>query len=945
MLKQENQMKIRKLLATIIVAMLAVAASAQMPQMTIPADTAVRVGKLDNGLTYYIRHNNWPENRAEYYIAQRVGSIQEDENQRGLAHFLEHMCFNGTKHFPGNDLIKYCETIGVRFGVDLNAYTSIDRTVYNISNIPTTRQAALDSCLLILADWADGLLLEPEEIDKERGVIHEEWRLRTSAQTKMLERNLPALYPNSKYGVRFPIGLMSVIDNFKPQALRDYYEKWYRPDNQAIIIVGDVDVDYTEKKIKEYFGGIVMPKNPAKVELEPVPDTNTPIVIVDKEKEQTIQMAEIIMKHDAVPDSLRNTMPVMLTEYAISAATNMLNYRLAEAALESDAPFVQGQASYGEYIMGHSKDAMSLVVVPKEGKLNEASTAVYREALRAARFGFTATEYSRYKADYLSALDKIYSNKDKRTNEQFVNQYVENFLVNDAMPSIDFTYATMKQVVPAIPIEAINQTIRELVTETDTNLVVLNYNPDKDGVVVPTKEELLSAIQGVRSETLEAYVDNVKSEPLIATAPKKGSIKKEEKNEKLGYTKLTLSNGAKVILKKTDYKKDQVLLNGWADGGKCLYGEADYTNLKAFDNVIGMSGLGNFSSTELEKALAGKIANANLTIGARQAHISGNSTPTDVETMLQMVYLYFTNINKDQKSYDNLMQIYDVTLRNKAVNPESAYSDSLSMTVNSYNPRSNPLTLDDLKNISYDRILEIAKEQTANAAGFTFNIIGNYDEETIRPLIMTYLASLPGNSKKKVKTTNISTPVQGKVNNTFKRKMDTPKAISTMYWVSKDIHLSTETDIQSNILGQVLMNIYMKSIREDASAAYTVSAFAHVRKNHEVETTTLYASCPMKPEKADLALKIMREEVEKITSTCDPVAFAKAKEYTKKSHDTSVKTNDYWDYVISTYDQDGIDLHSDFDNVLEAQTPEKISAFAKKLVSAGNMAEVTMLPE
>lgn len=938
-------MNFRKLFATLLVALLAITATAQMQQMAIPADTAVRVGKLDNGLTYYIRHNNWPENRAEFYIAQKVGAIQEEEEQRGLAHFLEHMCFNGTKHFPGNDIIKYCETIGVRFGEDLNAYTSIDRTVYNISNIPTTRQAALDSCLLILADWADGLLLDPEEIDKERGVIHEEWRLRTSATMKMLERNLPALYPGSKYGVRFPIGLMSVIDNFKPQALRDYYEKWYRPDNQAIIIVGDVDVDYTEKKIKEYFGSIVMPENPAKVVKEQVPDTDTPIIIIDKEKEQTIQFAQIMMKHDAVPDSLRNTLPVMMTEYAINAATKMLNDRLTEAAQETDAPFVQGSAEYGKYIMGHSKEAMTLLVIPKEGKMNEASAAVYREALRAARFGFTPTEYSRYKADYLSTLDKMYSNKDKRTNAQFVNNYVENFLVNEPMPSIDFTYATMKQVVQMIPMEVINQTVRELITETDTNLVVLNLNPDKEGLVIPTKEEFLSSIHSVRGETLEAYVDNVKSEPLIATAPKKGSIKKEEKNDKLGYTKLTLSNGAKVILKKTDYKKDQVLLNGWADAGMCQYGEADYINLKAFDDVIGQSGLGNFSSTELEKALAGKIANANLTIGARQAHIDGNSTPTDVETMLQMVYLYFTNINKDQKAFDNLMLQYEVILKNKAVNPEGAFSDSIQVTLNSHNPRTSPMTVDELKNINYDRILEIAKDQTSNAAGFTFTIVGNFDEATIRPLIETYLASLPGNAKKKVTTKRISTPALGKVNNTFKRKMDTPKAISMMQWLSEDIPYGIETAIQSDILGQVLTNIYMKSIREEASAAYTVGTNARVTKAYEVQEATIKVYCPMKPEKADLALKIMRDEVEKITSTCDPEPFAKAKEYTKKSHDTDVKTNGYWNEVISIYEQDGIDIHTDFDTVLEAQTPETISAFAKKLVSAGNMTEITMLPE
>lgn len=337
-------MKLKNLFLSALMMLTAMAATAQMPMPTVTPDKDVRIGTLPNGLTYYIRYNNWPENRAEFYIAQRVGSIQEEEEQRGLAHFLEHMCFNGTKHFQGNDLIRYCESIGVQFGRDLNAYTSIDQTVYNISNVPTTRQSALDSCLLILYDWADGLVLDPAEIDKERGVIHEEWRMRSSASQRMFERALPTLYPGSKYGLRMPIGLMSVIDNFKPQVLRDYYEKWYRPDNQAIIVVGDIDVDHTEAEIKRLFSDIKLQADAAPVVKEPVPDNAEPIVVIEKDKEQRVNTVDLIFKHETMPDSLKNTIPYIVSQYVKSTAIDMLNARLAEYAQKPESPFVGSTA-------------------------------------------------------------------------------------------------------------------------------------------------------------------------------------------------------------------------------------------------------------------------------------------------------------------------------------------------------------------------------------------------------------------------------------------------------------------------------------------------------------------------------------------------------------------------------------------------------------------------
>ena len=914
----------------------------QMPP--IPVDPDVKIGKLDNGITYYIRHNNWPENRADFYIAQRVGSIQEEEEQRGLAHFLEHMCFNGTKHFPGNGIIRYCESIGVKFGTDLNAYTSIDETVYNINNVPTKTAGAVDTCLIILSDWADGLLLDKDEIDKERGVIHEEWRMRNSAIQRLLERNLSKIYPDSKYGLRMPIGLMSVIDNFEPKFLRNYYETWYRPDNQGIIVVGDVDVNYVEGKIKELFGGIKMPENPKPVVAEAVPDNSEPIVIIDKDKEQKTTMLTMMFKHNAVPKEAKTTMDYLIGDYIKSIANDMLNERLAEYAQKAESPFVGAQVSDGHFLFAKTKEAFELGATPKEGKVEASLAAAYREALRAAEFGFTATEYSRAKANTLSALEKSYSNKDKRYNTQFCRQYQQHFLDNEPIPSIDFTYQTMKQMVPMIPLEAINEAMKALVPKTDSNLVVICFQNEKEGNTYPTRESILKAVNDVRNEKLEPYVDNVKNEPIMSTLPKKGSIKKETENKTLGYKELTLSNGARVIIKKTEYKKDQVLLKGEAVGGTSTYGSDDFANIKLFDDVINYSGLGNFSSTELSKALAGKIANASLSMANTRTNISGSSTPGDIETMLQLVYLYFTDIKKDQESFDNLMKQYDILLKNKAISPESAFNDSVNVTMNCHNPRFASLDTADLKNVSYDRILEMAKAATANAGDFTFYIIGNYDEATIRPLIEQYLASLP-TKKQKAVTRNVFTQFKGVAVNNFKRKMESPQSNSLIVWRMDNVPYTYENNVKTSMAAQVLSMIYLKKIREEASAAYSCGASPTFYRNDFGTYALISAYCPMKPEKADEALGIIHDEIKNLAKTCDADLLAKVKEYMLKNLDDMAKTNNYWLNIIYGNEAYKVDFHTDAKAIIEAQTPETVSAFVAELLKQGNMAEIVMLPQ
>lgn len=937
-------MRLNKIFSCVAMMLIAAATNAQMPN--IPVDKDVRIGKLDNGLTYYIRYNNWPEKRAEFFIAQRVGSIQEEEDQRGLAHFLEHMCFNGTQNFPDNKVIQWCESIGVKFGTDLNAYTSIDETVYNISNVPTTRQSALDSCLLILHDWAGSLLLEPEEIDKERGVIHEEWRLRTSAVSRMFERNLPKLYPGSKYGVRYPIGLMSVVDNFKYDALRQYYEKWYHPDNQAIIVVGDVDVDHTEAEIKRLFSDRQNPDNAQPVTEEPVPDNDVPIVIVDKDKEQRYNMVELLIKCEADKKEAKESPMYLMGRYMVNAAVSMLNARLAEYSQKPDCPFVEGSVSYGQYIFAKTKDALNISVVPKDGQYQEALAAVVREARRAAEFGFTATEYQRYKADFLSVLEKNYSNKEKRTNNSFCKEYTDHFLDNEPIPSMDDYYQMMKTVVPQLPLEGgVNDVMKQLVQLDGKNMVIISFNNEKDDAVYPTEEGLLSAVRTAASEQIEAYVDNVKDEPLISEKPKAGNIKSETEDSKYGYKELTLSNGVKVVLKKTDFKKDQVILTASSRGGESLYGLEDFANYNMFNSAIGASGLGNFSNNELEKALAGKVATMSMSMSTYRTSFNGSSTPNDVETMLQLLYLYFTKINKDQDSFDSMMRSMEVQLKNQSLSAEIAFSDSLNAVMTSHNPRFRSFETADLNAVSYDRILEMAGQLTANAADYTFTIIGNFDEVAIRPLLETYIASLPSKGKEISKANETMTPPVGIVVNKFNRKQETPKATAVIAWRTKDIPCSLENMVKVQMASRVLSMIYLKKIREEASAAYTVSAQGSHTINEFGTTTSLLGYCPMKPEKADEAITIMKDEVVKMTTVCDKDMLDKVKEYMLKNHDTELKTNGYWLGVIASERNYGIDTHTDFAKIVEAQTPETVSAFVAEILKAGNRAEIIMLPE
>ena len=936
-------MRLKKIFAAALLLLSVGNATAQqMPP--IPVDKNVKIGHLDNGLTYYIRHNAFPEHVASFYIAQKVGSINENDDQRGLAHLLEHLAFNGTDHFKGNSLQDYLQSIGVEYGRNLNAYTSIDKTVYYFTDVPTTRTSAVDSCMLILKDWSNGISLTKEAINDERDVVHNEYRMRMVGQQLMLERNLPKLYQGDKYGYRMPIGLMSVIDGCKPETLRAYYRKWYRPDNQAIIIVGDVDVDHVEAQIKKLFSGIKVPKNAAKVVPVPVADNDTAIYVIDKNKEQKFDMINIMMKTDAYPDSLKGNMAYLVMGYLRSVVGSMFDARLAEQTREADCPFLQGSAGIGSYLISGTKDAFSISGVAKPGKVKEAYAAFLREAKRVRDFGFTATEYARAKENFMSGMETMYENRNKMKNEQFTTQYVDHFTDNEPIPSLEDEYKIYQMIVPSFTVEHINDAMKNLISETDTNFVSMVLMKEAEGVSYPTEQELAAIVKQVRGEKLEAYVDNVKQEPLMASAPKAGSIKKVVENKVLGFKKLTLSNGAKVVLKKTDYKDNEIRVAGSANVGYSAF-QNDPVNAANASTVWEVSGLAGFTGNDLQKMLAGKQCSVGLTMSPFRHGISGSTTPKDLETMMQLLYLSMTNLTKDEKAFENLKNTYVTVLSNKSNNPNMVYQDSIQSTLYLGNKLALLPNVEDIQNINYDRVLDMQKQLYGNAKDFTFYFVGNYDEKVLLPLIEQYIASLPN---KGMKLKNQKIPyAKGEVKNIFTKAMENPQSQAREMWFVKLPAYTQKTAVLADISARLLEMKYLRSIREELSAAYSTGASCGLIFDYDGKLAlTINGTAQLNPDKVDAAVPCFFKGMEETIAAPDANDLQKVKEILLKQAGVDEKTNSYWMQVLSMYDLRKVDTHTNYREMVKSVTAQQISDFLKNVVlKSGNHFEVIMKAE
>ena len=935
-------MKLRKLFVAAALLAAIVAPAQQMPE--IPVDKDVRIGHLSNGLTYYLRHNNTPEKKANFYIAQRVGSIQEDDSQQGLAHFLEHMAFNGSEHFPTGTMTEYLQSIGVQYGRSLNAYTSIDRTVYYIADVSTERQSALDSCMLVLRDWSSGITVTEKEIEKERDVIHNEYRMRNTPMGRMQERALPQLFQGSKYGYRMPIGKMEIIDNFKPQELVAYYKKWYRPDNQALVIVGDIDVDYTENLIKKLFGDIVVPADAAKVIDEPVPDNDKAIYVTEKDKEQQFSILMLSMKRDPVPAELKKSMAFLVTDYLTDLVCAMLNSRFAEIAQQPDCPFVQAMVQDGNFMnLSRTKDALMLIGVAKEGQDVETLKAIVREARRAYDFGFTATEFARAKADYLSALEKAYTNRDKKKNEAYADEYIENFLEQDPIPSVEDRYQMTSMLAQQLPFEVVNQYAQQIISTDDKNLVAFNAEQEKDGKTYVAPEAMKAAVEGVRTETLTAWVDNVKEEPLISEMPQKGKIVKETANATLGYKELTLSNGAKVILKKTDFKDDEVLLQGEAKGGMSLFpSKDDVINLQLIEPALMFSGLGNFLKSELDKALAGKEVKVNTKVTEDRQYISGRSVPKDLEALFQLIYLSQTNIKKDVKSVANLVNQMQLVLGNKSLNHELVYNDSVESIKNKGNRLYLMPELEDIQKFDYDRTLEMARQLYNGGGQFTYTVVGNFDETQIRSLIEQYIASLPAGQP--VKAKDMRTFFEGESLCNFTQKMETPQAQTTEIWRTDKVAYTLDNKVMLNAVAQILTRIYDRTIRETESAAYHVGAKGEINTNGDHPVFLLTAAAPTNPAKQKIARDLMIRYIKEATQKISDQDLNTVKEIMLKQAQDNARENSHWLDVLTEWTAEGVDLQTDYVKVVNSLTAEKLQKFLASILGAGHHAEIIMMP-
>lgn len=929
----------RMFTAWILLGGISVASAQQMPP--IPVDNNVRIGKLDNGMTYYIRHNALPEKRADFYIAQKVGSILEEDNQRGLAHFLEHMCFNGTKSYPENSLIKYLESIGVKFGENLNAYTSIDETVYNLSNVPVTRDGIIDSCLLVLHDWADDLTLDSKEIDKERGVIHEEWRTRMNPMMRMYEKVLPEMYPNSKYGYRLPIGTMEVVDNFPYQALRDYYEKWYRPDQQGLVIVGDIDVDKIETKIKSMFSAIKPPLKAAERVYYPVPDTKETIVTIAKDKEQTNPIVYINYKHDIIPDSSKTRLDYLVVDYMKSMVGSMLNGRLNELIQSSNPPFNYATTADDNYMLSKTKDAFTGIMIAKAEGIESGIGAMIREIERMHKHGFTATEYARAKADYLRNLESAYNERNKTKNEQYVKQYVRNFIDNEPIPGIENEYAIMNQIIPNIPVEAINSIIPSLVT--DSNIVVSIFLPEKDDMKYPTKESVLEVINKVKTENITAYEDKVSNEPLISKQPVAGKIVKTE-NGAFGSTILTLSNGVKVIVKPTDFKADQILMKAFSPGGASLFPDKEIINIQSLNSVMALGGLGNFSTVNLDKALAGKKVSVNATVGNETEGFSGNCSPKDLETMMQLIYLSFTSPRMDQDAFTSYKTRTKASLANQEANPTIALVDTLRKALYNGHPRVVRLKSDMVDKIDYNKIMDMYKDRFKDASDFTFILVGNVDIEKAKPFIETYLASLPVTKRKENFADNKLYFRQGNYKNIFSKKQETPKATVVVFYNGKCAY-TLKNDIMLSMLSQILDIVYTEEVREKEGGTYGVSVYGNLSK-YPKEEAILQISFDTNPERREKMTSIIIDQLQKFKEEGPSlINLNKVKEFMLKKHKEDLKENKYWLNILDEYYWDKTDMNKDYDTIVNSITVNDLKEFVKSLLSQKNQIEVSMTDE
>jgi zinc protease len=753
---------------------------------------------------------------------------------------------------------------------------------------------------------------------------------------------LPVIFEGSKYADRMPIGKMEIVENFPYQTLRDYYHKWYRPDLQGIVIVGDINVDEVEAKIKEMWSDIPEPVNPAERVYYPVPDNQEPIVSIITDPEAVRTQVTLYIKHDIIPAEVKQTQEGLVIAQVKNLASKMLSDRLEEITQKADAPFAASYAYDAEFFVSKTKDAWTTIALSKEGKIDETLACLVRENERIKRFGFTDAEVERAKATLLEQYENMYNNRNKELNNRYIQEYVKSFTDDEGIPGIEYEYDFIKKFFPFINAQAINAVAKQLIS--DKNIVITITGPEKEGLVYPTAGELLNVFKTVEAENITPYEEAVSNEPLVSQLPQAGSVVKTETDDVLGTTIWTLSNGMKVVIKKTDFKDDEILMSSHAYGGTSIIADADIYNANMASMVPSVGGIGNFSSTDLKKVLAGKSANVKNNISTYTQGLSGSSNKKDLETLLQLTYLYFTAPRKDEGAYSNIMDLIRNQLKNLTSDPSFNMNINRTKAMYGDNPRMQVMMLEDAEKLNYDRIIEIYKEIYANPGSFVFNFVGTVDEAALKPLVEQYLASLPSGNKDAEYKKIDSDYRKGEFENIFEQEMKTPKT-SAFEMYNGTLNYNQKNQIALSALKQILDIVYVRTVREEAGGTYGVGVRSGISRIPAGQTI-VQMFFDTDPDRVATITPIIGREVNKIAENGPEDAdFLKVKEYMIKKFQEDEKLNGYWTGILGSKYFYGEDNHSNYLSIVNALTKDDIKAVTKQLVSQGNHIEVIMNPK
>lgn len=904
----------------------------------IPLDPNVRTGKLPNGLTYFIMKNAKPEHRAELRLAVNVGSMQENDNQQGLAHLTEHMAFNGTKHFAKNDLIDYIESIGSRFGADLNAYTSFDETVYMLQ-IPTDSPAIVDKGFEILEDWAHNQTQDPVEVDKERGVVIEEWRLGQGAQERMRRQYWPVLFKDSRYAVRLPIGKPDIVKNCSYETLRSFYRDWYRPENEAIIVVGDIDVDKTEQRIKDEFGQIP-PSGPnaRPVEKYPVPDTKGVMIAKATDKEATYTVLQLMYKQ---PKQKIKTVADLRMDMAQDLYNSMLGNRLKELQQQANPPFIAAGSRYSGLV--RTKDAYTSYAVVKDSGVERGLEAIVTENERVKKYGFTAPELERAKKEMMKGIEKEYSERDKTESRDLVGELVYYYLEQEPDPGIEYEYNFDKKYLDGISLQDVNGLAKKWMTG-DNNVVVIITAPQKDSATLPSDDKIRAVLNEAATKDIKPYEDKAMNMPLLAKTPTPGKITEEKENKKLGTTTWKLSNGVTVIIKPTDFKNDEIMFNSFSFGGTSLSDNKDYLTATHIASIYDNSGVGDFDKVSLEKWLAGKIIGVSPYINELQQGVRGQCSPEDQETMMQMIYLYFTKPNHNDADYKAYIEQMRGYLQNRNSSPEASLQDTISVTMGQYNYRTLPMNEGRLSEIDPARGYDIYKERFGDADGFTFVFVGNIDPAKFKPLVETYLGGLPSTKKKEnFKDVGIRPP-KGDLEKTVVKGIAPKSSVYMKLTGPFDYNYKNRNDL--SLLMQLASIKLRETLREDMSGVYGIRASPTMRHypKEEYEITIAFGCAP---EKVDTLVQAAWVVIDKIKQNgCDDKDLQKLREMAIRERETNLKENRFWLNTLynSAVDKENPEEMLTYVDYINSLKSDDFKRLANKYLTKENMAEFVLKP-